>query len=119
MHALGVVGGRVQGRGPARLAGVVEAVLAGGQGGAAAVATEDDGAAAEAEAGAHPAGVQREAERHQTLLLIGGHREPDGGHRPAGRWGGGGGVGNGLDLNMLTSSTLKYVTLLRLVRVIL
>ena len=92
VHALGVVGGRVEGRGPARLSGVVEAVLPDRQGGAAAMATEDDGAAAEAEAGADPAGVQREAERHQSLLHVGGDREPDGGDGPADSWAG---IGNG------------------------
>jgi len=85
VHALAVIGRWVQGHGPARPPGVVEAVPPAGHGGIIAAATQDDGAADEAEAGADPAGIQREAERHQALLLVRTYREPDGGNDPANR----------------------------------
>lgn len=74
---LGVVGGGVQRHGRAPLSGVVEAVLPARGPGVGAVATQDHGAAQETESGADPAGVQREAERHQTLLLVSADGEPD------------------------------------------
>lgn len=85
MHALAVIGRRVQGRGPARPPGVVEAVPPAGHGGVVAAATENDGATDEAEAGAYPTGVQREAERHQALLLVRTDRKPDRRNDPANR----------------------------------
>lgn len=85
MHALAVIGRRVQGRGPARPPGVVEAVPPALHGGVVATATENDGAADEAEAGAYPASVQREAERHQALLLVRTDRKPDRRNDPANR----------------------------------
>lgn len=74
---LGVVGGGVQRHGRAPLSGVVEAVLPARGRGVGAVATQDHGAAQETESGADPAGVQREAERHQTLVLVSADGKPD------------------------------------------
>lgn len=72
-----MVGGRVQRHGGAALPGVVEAVFPPRGPGVGAVATQDHGAAQEAESGANPAGVQREAERHQAVALVGANGEPD------------------------------------------
>lgn len=74
---LGVVCGGVQRRGRAPLSGVEEAVLPARGPGIGAVAAQDHGAAQETESRADPAGVQREAKRHQTLVLVSADGEPD------------------------------------------
>jgi len=78
------VGVRRRGRGA--LPGVVEAVVPARVTGIDAAAEQDRGAAQEAKAGADPAGVQREAERHQALLPVGADGEPDGRHDAAQSW---------------------------------
>lgn len=77
MCTLGVVGGGVQRHGGAPLSGVVEAVLPARGPGVGAMATQDHGAPQETESGADPAGIQGEAERHQTLVLVNANRVPD------------------------------------------
>lgn len=71
------------------LLGVVKVVVflvrAGRRGGGVGRAGED-GAAQQAEHGAHPAGVEREAEGHERLLPVGADGEPDGGHQTTNRW---------------------------------
>lgn len=85
--ALGVVGGGVQRRGRAPLPGVVVEAVAPARGaGVDAAAEQDHGAAQQAEAGAHPAGVEREAERHQTLLPVSADGEPDRRYAAAQGW---------------------------------
>lgn len=73
-----MVAGRLQGPGPARLSGEVEAVLSHGASGAQKMAEQDGNAPQETESGAHPSGVEGEAERHQTPVLVSPDREPDG-----------------------------------------
>jgi len=81
-----VVGGGVQRRGGAPLTGVVEAVVAAGDPGVSALAAQDGDAPQEAETGAHPAGIQREPERHQMLLLVRADREPHRGDDATQSW---------------------------------
>lgn len=87
--ALGVIG-----RGHRRwvapgLFGVVEATVVAvrGRGGFRGAAGEH-GAAHQGEDGAHPSGVQGEAERHEALLLVGADGEPHGGNQTTQSWGG-------------------------------
>lgn len=75
----GLVGGLVAGDGDAAGPGVVEAGVATGQGGVAAVATEDDDTAQEAEPDPDPTGVQREPERHEAFRAVGPDGKPYGG----------------------------------------
>lgn len=86
--ALGMIG-RGGGRyGGASLFGVVEAAVVlvrawvGWVGGAARV----DTAPQEKEDGAHPAAVQREAKRHEALLVVRSDGKPDRRHHPAEPW---------------------------------
>lgn len=72
-----MVGRGVQGHGRAPLSGVVEAVLPSRHPGDGGMAKQDHEAAKETESGADPAGVQGEAERHQTLVLVSPDGEPD------------------------------------------
>ncbi len=72
-----MVGWRVQRHGRAPLSGVVEAVLPAPGPWVSAMATQDQGAPQETESSADPAGVQGEAERHQTLVLVRTDGEPD------------------------------------------
>lgn len=83
-----MVGGRVEGRrrGRASLSGVVEAVLSARGPGVTALGTQTQGATEETESGADPAGVQREAEGHQTLGLVDADREPDCRHDATNSW---------------------------------
>lgn len=102
-----MVGGGVHRRGRAPLSGVVEAVLSARDPEVGAVAAQDHGAAHEAEAGADPAGVQGEAERHQTLVQVSADGEPDGGDDAAHSCRGPGHRGEkiSLYLPLLTGST--------------
>lgn len=77
--AFGVIGGGVQRHRRAPLPGVVEAVVPPRRPREVGVAEQDHEAAEEAEGGAHPAGVQREAKGHEPLVLVGADGEPDGG----------------------------------------
>lgn len=81
-----MVGGGVQRHGRAPLSGVVEAVFPARRGQIAAMATQDLRAAQEAETGAHPAGVQGEAERHQSFGLVAADGEPDRRHDATQSW---------------------------------
>lgn len=73
-----MVAWRLQGPGPARLSGEVEAVLSHWASGAQKMAEQDDNPPQETESGADPSGVQGEAERHQTPVFVSPNREPDG-----------------------------------------
>lgn len=86
MHALGVVPqGGASGDG-GRWLGVVEALLRLAD--EIAMAAGDHGATHQAEAGAHPAGVQGEAKGHDLLFLVRSHGEPRSGHHATQRCGG-------------------------------
>lgn len=87
--ALGVIGWGHRRRMAPALFGVVEAivVLVWGRGGFRGAAGEH-GAAHQGEDGAHPSGVQGEAERHEALLLVGADGEPHGGNQTTQSWGG-------------------------------
>lgn len=86
MGALGVVSGGVQRHGRAPLPGVVETVLSSGDAREVGVAQQDHEAAEETESRTDPAGVQREPERHQTLISVDPHRKPDRRYDAAHRW---------------------------------
>lgn len=87
--ALGVIGRGHRRRVAPALFGVVEAivVLVRGRGGFRGAAGEH-GAAHQGEDGAHPSGVEGEAERHEALLLVGADGEPHGGNQTTQSWGG-------------------------------
>lgn len=89
MGALGVIGRGHRRRVAPALFGVVEAIVVAvrGRGGFQGAAGEH-GAAHQGEDGAHPSGVQGEAERHEALLLVGADGEPHGGNQTTQSWGG-------------------------------
>lgn len=83
-----MVGGGVHRRRRAPLPRVVEAVLPARGPRHAAVEAQDHGATHEAEGRADPAGVEREAERHEALVVVSADGEPDGGDDATHSWGG-------------------------------
>lgn len=83
---LGVVGGPIQSRGRVPPSGVEEAVLPGRDAHAANLTAQDHQPPQGTESGTDPAGVQREAEGHQTFLLVSADGEPDGGDDATDSW---------------------------------
>lgn len=75
-----MVGGRRNGVGS--LFGVVETVVVSVGSRAFGAAACDQAAPQQTERGAHPAGVEREAEGHETLLAMDTDREPHRGNNP-------------------------------------
>lgn len=88
MGALGVISGGGGGHDPASLFVKTYVVLEGAGRGVRGAADEE-AAAQQGEDGAHPAGIEGEAERHEAFLLVSPDGEPDGGHQTAQAWGGG------------------------------
>lgn len=86
--ALGVISVGGGGRVPASLFGVVKTVVVlEGAGRGVRGAAGEEGAAQQGEDGAHPAGIEGEAEGHEASLLVSPDGEPDGGHQTAQAWG--------------------------------